>query len=283
MPKIVNKEEKKAKILEASIRVFSKKGLNNTKISDIAEYAAIGKGTIYEYFKSKDEIFTASFSFHIEKFEENISRRLFRIKDPLKKLYAYFSAWSELFEGDHLEYLEIVLDFWAEGVRQRDDSLMINLDRIYSENRDMLDDLLYDCVTKGEIKKVKVEGKRAKRINAIAASTIEGIQAPFLYEGSCNGDLFIQYVETVLCPILKPGQVVIMDNASFHKSQKVKELIESKHCRLIYLPPYSPEYNPIEHYWAILKKAIKKIRKKIVDVWESVSLAIELTQKFRQC
>ncbi len=136
---------------------------------------------------------------------------------------------------------------------------------------------------KGEIKKVKVEGKRAKRINAIAASTIEGIQAPFLYEGSCNGDLFIQYVETVLCPILKPGQVVIMDNASFHKSQKVKELIESKQCRLIYLPPYSPEYNPIEHYWAILKKAIKKIRKKIVDVWESVSLAIELTQKFRQC
>jgi len=135
---------------------------------------------------------------------------------------------------------------------------------------------------KGEIKKVKVAGKRAKRINAIAASTTKGIQAPFLYDGSCNSDLFIQYVEAVLCPILKPGQVVIMDNASFHKAKKVKELIEEKHCRLIYLPPYSPEHNPIEHYWAILKKAVKQVRKKIVDVWESISLAIELTQKFRQ-
>lgn len=205
MPKIVNKEEKKAKILEASIRVFSKKGLNNTKISDIAEYAAIGKGTIYEYFKSKDEIFTASFSFHIEKFEENISRRLFRIKDPLKKLYAYFSAWSELFEGDHLEYLEIVLDFWAEGVRQRDDSLMINLDRIYSENRDMLDDLLYDCVTKGEIKKVDT-----KLIASIMLGTLDGLLLQWIMDKKAFNmkDATQLFVETMIDGLKLTGKSV---------------------------------------------------------------------------
>jgi len=170
MPKIVNKEEKKAKILEASIRVFSKNGLNNTKISDIAENASIGKGTIYEYFKSKDEIFAASFTFHMEKFEQSISRRLFRIQDPLEKMRAYFSAWSEVFEGEHLEYLEIVLDFWAEGVRKRDDSMMIDLNKFYSENRDMLDNLLSECVSKGEIKKVDT-----KLIASIMLGALDGI------------------------------------------------------------------------------------------------------------
>jgi TetR/AcrR family fatty acid metabolism transcriptional regulator len=170
MPKIVDKEEKKAKILEAAIKTFSKNGLNNTKISDIAEEAAIGKGTIYEYFKSKDEIFSASFYYFMGKFEEGISLRLFRIHDPLEKLRTYFSAWAEMFEGDYLEYLDIVLDFWAEGVRERNDSLMIDLNKFYSENRDMLDNLLSECVSKGEIKKVDT-----KLIASIMIGTLDGI------------------------------------------------------------------------------------------------------------
>ena len=134
---------------------------------------------------------------------------------------------------------------------------------------------------KGDIKKIKVDGKRPQRLNVIAASTAQGIQAPFLYQGPCDRDLFLQYVETILCPTLKPGQIVIMDNASFHKSPKVKELIEAQGCRLIYLPPYSPEHNPIEHYWAILKKTLKKVRKKVTDIWDSLTMAMHLTQKFR--
>ncbi len=195
MPRIVNKEEKKALILEASIRVFSKKGLNNTKISDIAEGAAIGKGTIYEYFKSKDEIFTASFFYHMEKFEEGISRRLFRIQDPLEKLRAYFSAWSELFEGDHLDYLEIVLDFWAEGVRQRDNSLMIDLNKFYSENRDMLDNLLSECVSKGEIKQVDT-----KLIASIMLGTLDGILIQWIMDRKAFNmkEAVVLFVETMI-------------------------------------------------------------------------------------
>ncbi len=195
MPKIVNKEEKKAQILEASIKVFSKKGMNDTKISDIAEEASIGKGTIYEYFKSKDEIFTASFYYFMEKLEASISRRLFRIHDPLEKMRAYFSAWTDMFEGDYLEYLEIVLDFWAEGVRERSDSWMIDLNKFYSENRDMIDNLLSDCVSKGEIKQVDT-----KLIASIMLGTLDGILIQWIMDRKAFNmkEAVVLFVETMI-------------------------------------------------------------------------------------
>jgi transposase len=63
----------------------------------------------------------------------------------------------------------------------------------------------------------------------------------------------------VLVPALKPGQVVIIDNATFHKSQEIIDLIKAAGCRVIFLPPYSPDLNPIEHSWAALKKSIRRI------------------------
>ena len=122
MPKKINKEEKKANILEASIKVFAKKGVTKTKMSDIAEAADIGKGTIYEYFRSKDDIFLASFHFFLENVDSVISQRLYRISDPQEKLLAYSSAWAEIFVGTNLEYAAIVLDFWAESIRNNQPS-----------------------------------------------------------------------------------------------------------------------------------------------------------------
>lgn len=82
--------------------------------------------------------------------------------------------------------------------------------------------------------------------------------APIEYDGYTNTAVFLAWIEFALCKDLKPNQVVIMDNASFHKSAKVKELIENVGCRLIYLPSYSPDLNPIENIWANLKRAIRK-------------------------
>ena len=78
MPKIVDKQEKRKSILETAIRLFAKQGVKNTRIADIAEAARIGKGTVYGYFQSKDEIFAATFEFFIKRIEEAIGRRLDR-------------------------------------------------------------------------------------------------------------------------------------------------------------------------------------------------------------
>lgn len=78
-----------------------------------------------------------------------------------------------------------------------------------------------------------------------------------IFNGSCNTELFNNWVEHFLIKELKAGQFVVMDNASFHKSQKTRDLIESVGCTLIFLPPYSPDLNPIEKFWANMKRWIK--------------------------
>ncbi len=101
-------------------------------------------------------------------------------------------------------------------------------------------------------------GKRQKRLSIISALHKNTLKAPFVFEGSCNREVFETYLLKVLLPVLKPGQTIIMDNASFHKNGKIKALIESAGCDLLYLPAYSPDFNPIEHQWAPLKHHIRK-------------------------
>ena len=91
-----------------------------------------------------------------------------------------------------------------------------------------------------------ITGERFKRTNILAGLCNKTIVAPLIFQGSCNTELFVQWVKKHLIPSLKKGQVVIMDNASFHKSPRIKPAIEKAGCRLIYLPPYFPDLNPIE-------------------------------------
>jgi len=79
-----------------------------------------------------------------------------------------------------------------------------------------------------------------------------------MFEGTCDRLVFEAYIEHVLIPELNPEQTIVMDNASFHKGGKINQLIESAGCKILYLPPYSPEFNPIEHYWASVKHHIRQ-------------------------
>jgi len=103
----------------------------------------------------------------------------------------------------------------------------------------------------------EISGKRYDRESFIAGKNGKKIIAPMRFKGTCNTELFEAWVEQFLVPTLKPGQVVILDNATFHKSSRTKELIRNIGCELLFLPPYSPDLNPIETFWANLKAKIK--------------------------
>lgn len=104
----------------------------------------------------------------------------------------------------------------------------------------------------------EVSGKRYARQSFIAAKVGPRIIAPMIFEGTCHSELFETWIEHFLIKELVPGQTIIMDNAAFHKSAKTRELIEQASCQLLFLPPYSPDLNPIEKFWAWLKKKIQE-------------------------
>ena len=86
-----------------------------------------------------------------------------------------------------------------------------------------------------------------------------------------DGDIFLAYLEQVLCPQLRPGQVVIMDNLSAHKVDGVCQLIEATGAKLIYLPPYSPDLNPIEQAWSKIKQILRSLKARTVEALDNGS------------
>ena len=92
----------------------------------------------------------------------------------------------------------------------------------------------------------------------LSSMSAEGMGASMVVEGSSTKAVFETYAERVLAPALTPGQVIVMDNLSSHKGSRVRELVEGRGCELLYLPPYSPELNPIEEAFAKLKALLRK-------------------------
>lgn len=116
-------------------------------------------------------------------------------------------------------------------------------------------------------------GRRQGRINMIAGYRDGQLIAPFTVEGACNRSVFELWIETCLIPVLRPGEWVIVDNATFHHGGRIAPLIEAAGCQLVYLPPYSPDLNRIEKCWAWLKSRIRKLLPKsdnLRDAMEAV-------------
>ena len=98
---------------------------------------------------------------------------------------------------------------------------------------------------------------RWKVLTTLGAMSLRGILATMTIESATDGDVFKAYVEQVLCAALRPGDVVVMDNLSAHKVAGIRQLIESSGAQLLYLPPYSPDLNPIEKAWSKFKKFLR--------------------------
>ena len=117
----------------------------------------------------------------------------------------------------------------------------------------------------GERVVTKVPHGHWKMISTIAAMNLNGIVASGSFDGATDTELFVAFVHDALLPILKPGQVVVMDNLPAHKSPQIDQLVESVGARVLRLPPYSPDFNPIEMAISKVKTVLRKLARRSVD------------------
>jgi transposase len=115
------------------------------------------------------------------------------------------------------------------------------------------------CLGGGRIHEA-TPGGHWKILTVLGAMSYNGMVATMTIEEATDADIFLAYVEQVLCPALKPGDVVVMDNLSAHKVNGVQKLIHQAGAEVLYLPPYSPDLNPIEKAWAKLKQLLRSAK-----------------------
>jgi transposase len=117
---------------------------------------------------------------------------------------------------------------------------------------------LYAWAPRGERAYCSVPRNRGPNTTLLSSMSVEGMGPSLAVEGATNREVFETYVEQILAPTLRKGQVVVMDNLTAHKGERVKELIEEQGCELIYLPPYSPDFSPIEEAFSKIKGLVRK-------------------------
>jgi transposase len=110
---------------------------------------------------------------------------------------------------------------------------------------------------------------RGKNTTVLASMSLEGMGPALAVEGATTATVFEAYVEEVLAPSLRAGQIMVMDNLSAHKGERIRELVEARGCQLLYLPPYSPDLSPIEEAFSkikgILRKAEARSREALIE------------------
>ena len=137
---------------------------------------------------------------------------------------------------------------------------------------------IYAYSPKGQRAYCSVPRNHGPNTTLLSCMSVEGMGASLVVEGATNREVFEAYVERVLAPKLRSGQVVVMDNLTAHKGERVRELIEGRGCELLYLPPYSPDFNPIEEAFAkikgLLRKAEARTREALVEAMGIATSAV---------
>ncbi len=125
--------------------------------------------------------------------------------------------------------------------------------------------------TKGKRLVAHVPHGHWKTLTFLAALRSGGITAPCVFDGPINGESFLLYVQQILIPTLKPGDIVIMDNLGSHKAEAIRKAIMAASARLVFLPPYSPDLNPIEQAFSKLKHHLRKAKERTVEAtWQRI-------------
>lgn len=145
---------------------------------------------------------------------------------------------------------------WLIGVLKHDPKRLVFIDE---SGFNLALTPLYARAPKGQRAYGQVPKNRGENSSLIAALSLdEGVCAAMTLEGAVDGIAFQVYVKEVLAPTLRPGQIVVLDNLQVHKNQAVREMIEAQGCELLFLPSYSPDFNPIEQAFSKLKALVRK-------------------------
>jgi len=127
----------------------------------------------------------------------------------------------------------------------------------------------YGWAPEGERLHEAVPRNRGNAITMIGALSLDGLIAMMTIEGGTTGDVFVAFLEQVLLPELRSGDLVVMDNLGAHKDRRVREILARVGAQPVYLPPYSPEYNPIELAWAWIKAWLRDAKARTRDVLDN--------------
>jgi transposase len=131
---------------------------------------------------------------------------------------------------------------------------------------------LYGRAPKGQRVHEAVPHGHWKGMTILGAMSLAGIQAAMTVDAATDADIFATFLERVLAPTLRPGQVVLLDNLSAHKQEQARVLVEARGCQLRYLPPYSPELNPIERAWSKVKSRLRALKAR---AWEALEQGVQ--------
>ncbi len=198
-PKIVDKEAKKQEILNAAMQVFAQKGVANTRMTDIAVAAGIGKGTIYEYFRSKDEIFGAAFEYFMQNVDEKLVAALKTERDPVQQLRILIDVSIKSFLEEDEDFIAIMMDFWAEGIRSDKEEIMrvFNLEEFYDRFRAIIAGIIDAGISEGSFRPVD-----SFTLSSLIIGAMDGIMLQWIL----NKDNFdMQRVADTLFEILLDG------------------------------------------------------------------------------
>lgn len=162
---------------------------------------------------------------------------------------------------------------WFEGQLDLDPEKLVFVDETGATTKMAR---LYGRAPRGERCRAAIPHGHWKTTTFTAGLRLDGVAAPFVLDGPMDGDCFRAYVEHVLAPDLKPGDIVILDNLPAHRVSGVREAIEAAGASLLYLPPYSPDFNPIELAFAKLKALLRAAApRNITDLWAEIANALD--------
>ena len=163
---------------------------------------------------------------------------------------------------------------WLHGQHDLDPACLIFIDETWASTNM---DRLRGRAPKGERLRAGIPHGHWKTTTFVAGLRLTGMTAAMVLDGPINGESFQAYVEQVLVPELSPGDIVVMDNLGSHKGKAVRATIEAAGAKLLYLPPYSPDFNPIENAFAKLKALLRKAAARTIDsLWTVIGSLIDL-------